>query len=644
MKDLILGTAGHIDHGKTSLIKALTGTDTDRLPEEKKRGITIELGFAELDIGEFRLGIVDVPGHEKFVRQMLAGATGMDLALLVVAADDSVKQQTREHFEVLRVLDLPAGVIALTKCDVADPDWISLVEEEVRELVKGSFLENAPIVRTSSATRQGIDELREILGTMAETVVQQRSDRIEGPFRMAIDRAFTIEGHGTVVTGSVSYGRCSVGDHLVIEPGNLEVRVRGLQNHDRVTETVSRGQRAAINLAGIHRDDVTRGHELISPGHLIANKLITVQIQMLDGVHRPLKNRSKVRIHVGTTEVLATVSLLEGDKAEAGDSVFAQLFLTEPVVVSWNQPFVLRSESPIETIAGGRVLVPAATKMKRPTEQQLERLRELQSNDPLARASAAVYFSGPNHEGHAELSRTAGISDTKSIYQQLSDRGEVIRVAGSAQREICLHAAICDENQKRIASALNRMHDENPLRTMFDRSSLANQFSYLGNVSTIDALLRRMEKAKTIRLTEKGIGLADRGPKLSKNEKVLLAELIEQYAAAKFQPPTVKECHKAATKNQSSVPQLISLAATDGDLVQINNEYYLHADTEARLKEMLSERMADGQGMTLSEIREMLDTTRKYAVPICEYLDRTGFTIRDGDLRRLNPAQQKATV
>ena len=635
MKDLILGTAGHIDHGKTSLIRALTGTNTDRLPEEQKRGITIELGFAELEIDDYRLGIVDVPGHEKFVRQMLAGATGMDLALLVVAADDSVKPQTREHFDVLRILDLPAGVIALTKCDVADPDWIGLVEEEIRELVKGSFLQDAPIVQTSSAENIGIDELRGVLASAAEQVVQQRSDRLDGPFRMAIDRAFTIEGHGTVVTGSVSYGKCSVGDHLLIEPGNLEVRVRGLQNHDSAAESVQRGQRAAINLAGIHRDDVTRGHELISPGHLIASRLITVQIQMLDDVQRPLKNRAKVRLHVGTTEVLATVALFDCDKAEAGQHVFAQLFLSEPIVASWNQAFVLRSESPIETIAGGRIVVPVADKIKKPTSDQLTMMRQLQSSDELDRASAAIYFVGGDHEGHKELSRTAGISDTESVYQALCDRGDVVRVAKSAQREIRMHRLVCDEIQVRIAGALNRLHDENSLRTMFDRSTVANQFAYLGSSAVIDALLRRMEKEKTIRLTEKGIGLADRGPKLSKNEKVVLAELIQKFADAKFQPPTVKECQQTATKNQSSVPQLITLAASDGDLVEISSDYYLHADVEQELKSRLTEAMADG-GLTLSEIREMLGTTRKYAVPICEYLDRTGFTVRDGDLRRIN--------
>jgi selenocysteine-specific elongation factor len=308
--DLILGTAGHIDHGKTTLIKALTGTDTDRLPEEKKRGITIELGFTELDLGTFRLGIVDVPGHERFVRNMLAGATGIDLALLVVAADESVKQQTREHFEILKLLDVPTGVIALTKSDLPDADWLELVEDDVQQLVAESFLADAPIVRVSALTGQGMPELHQALTTAAEQAAAERATRpTGGPFRMAIDRVFSIAGHGTVVTGSVSSGTASVGDELIVEPGAVAVRVRGLQNHDRPVEQVHVGQRAALNLGGIHHDEVQRGQEVATPGHLIPAKLLSVRLQLLPSSPRPLKNRARVRLHLGTAELMASVVL-----------------------------------------------------------------------------------------------------------------------------------------------------------------------------------------------------------------------------------------------------------------------------------------------------------------------------------------------
>ncbi|MCA9170939.1 MAG: selenocysteine-specific translation elongation factor [Planctomycetales bacterium] len=390
--DLILGTAGHIDHGKTTLIRSLTGTDTDRLPEEKRRGITIELGFAELDLGDYRLGIVDVPGHERFVRQMLAGATGIDLALLVVAADDSVKPQTREHLDVLRLLDIQAGVIALTKVDMADSGWIDLVEDEVRELVRGTFLERAPIVRTSAVTGQGMDELRGALHAAAAAAHERSAQRLKAPFRMAIDRSFTVAGHGTVVTGSVATGSVQVGDSLLLEPGEIEVRVRGLHNHDRPVERVQRGQRAAINLAGVRHEQIVRGHELAARGHLQPSRLLTVYLDVLPETPRPLKRRERIRFHAGTAEVLATLVPLGCDQLEPGKSGFAQLHLQSPVVTTWNQPFVLRTESPVATVAGGHVMVPAARKLRRPNAETLQDLAALRADEPTTRAAAAVYF------------------------------------------------------------------------------------------------------------------------------------------------------------------------------------------------------------------------------------------------------------
>ncbi len=642
--DLILGTAGHIDHGKTSLIKALTGTDTDRLPEEKRRGITIELGFAELQVGPYRLGIVDVPGHEKFVRQMLAGATGMDVAMLVIAADDSVKPQTREHFEVLRILDLPAGVIVLTKCDVADPDWIDLVEQEVRELVSDSFLAEAPIIRTSAISGDGIDQLKDALLKAAEQSEQNRRLQDGGPFRMAIDRVFTMAGHGTVVTGSVSSGKCSIGDQLMIEPDSIEVRVRGLQNHDRVVEQVERGQRAAINLAGIHHEQVRRGQELASRQHLVPSRLLTARIDLLAEARRPLKNRARVRLHVGTAEVLATVSLLEADLLVPGQSALAQLFLSEPVVTTWNQPLVLRSESPVETIAGGRLLVPGATKIRRTTPTELENLADLQSADAATRAAAAIYFAGSAFNSPADLARTAGIADGEAVFRELLDAKILVPINRTGQKKLYFHSRLLDEAAERIRNALARLHDQHPLKSVFDRTTLANQFSYLGAVSIFDAILNRMDRQRQVRLTANGVGLAERGPQLSKGEQELLRQIIAQFLEAGFQPPSVKQCAETAAKNQKSVPQLISLAATDGDLVDIDGQIFLHRQVEQELRSILTEEMSDGRGMTLSEIRERLQTTRKYAVPICEYLDRIGFTERDGDLRRLSRATREATV
>ncbi len=323
--DLILGTAGHIDHGKTALVKALTGIDTDRLPEEKRRGITIDLGFAELPLGEFRLGIIDVPGHERFIHNMLAGATGIDLALLVVAADESIKPQTREHLEILRLLRLPAGVIALTKCDLVTDDWIALVEEDLCRLTAGTFLADAAIIHTSAVTGMGLESLKDALVQAARKATASSHRPHHGPFRMAIDRCFTVAGHGTVVTGSVLSGHAGVGKELIIEPGGLPVRMRGLENHGRPVEEVHRGQRAAVNLAGVHHDQIVRGQELAALGHLLPSTLFSVHLNLLSSAPRPLKQRSRVRLHVGAAELSASVVLLDRDVLEPGDLGFCPI-------------------------------------------------------------------------------------------------------------------------------------------------------------------------------------------------------------------------------------------------------------------------------------------------------------------------------
>jgi selenocysteine-specific elongation factor len=641
LTDLILGTAGHIDHGKTSLVKALTGVDTDRLPEEKRRGITIELGFAELVLedgrGEgFRLGIVDVPGHERFVRNMLAGATGMDLALLVVAADDSVKQQTREHLDILRLLNLEAGVIALTKCDLPDKSWIDLVEEEVRELVRGSFLADAPIVRCSAVAGAGLDDLRRELAAAAGKVAASAQRRAaDGPFRLAIDRAFTIAGHGTVVTGSAASGRVRAGDELVIEPGGLVVRARGVQQHDRIVDEVHRGQRAAINLAGIHHETVERGHELATPGYLIPSRRICVRLSVLPGVPRPLKNRSRARLHVGTAEIMASVVLLEHDELKAGESGLAQLLLGASVVATWNQPFVLRSESPIMTIGGGRVLDPHAERVRRDDVSRIEALRRLEDADPVVRALAALYLFGLRPWKPDDLVRMAGVDEPESVINTLRQRGELEEVRISPTRTMWLARQTVAELAARIESTMAKLHEQFPLNTMIDRSRLVNRFAYLDNPPLIDVVIQRLVRDKKLRESDRGVALAGHGPQLSAGEQKLVDEIIDRFRAAGFQPPTVNELQKSVLKNQAVVPKLVELAAAEGHLIAVSSEFYLHREIEGKLRETLTAELASGKGLTMSEIRERLATTRKYAVPICEYLDRIGFTRREGDLRYL---------
>src|SRR5947208_8356858 len=390
-RDLILGTAGHIDHGKTSLVKALTGVDCDRLPEEKERGITIDIGFASLDLGDFRLGIVDVPGHERFVKNMLAGVTGIDLVVLVVAADDSVMPQTREYLESLQLLGLRHGVIALTKSDLVDETTREVVELEIRELVHGSFLESAPIIRTSAQTGEGLGELKAAIAEVCRKIEDRPGHEW---FRLAIDRSFIVQGHGTVVTGSVTSGSLRVGDEVEWLPRGEKVRVRSLQNHDRPVDEVHRGQRAAINLAGVHHEDVIRGQEVATPGYLVPSRVLTLRLHCLADVKRPIKHRASVRFHLGTAEIMGTVALLDCDTVDPGQWGLAQVFLEEPATGTWGQPFVVRGPSATQTLGGGQVLQPVARKIRRRHLEMLERVGRLWTGDAEQRVLTVAWFGG----------------------------------------------------------------------------------------------------------------------------------------------------------------------------------------------------------------------------------------------------------
>ena len=640
--DLILGTAGHIDHGKTSLIEALTGTATDRLPEEKKRGITIELGYAFLDLDPWKIGVVDVPGHEKFVRQMLSGATGMDVAMLVVAGDDSVKQQTIEHLDILRMLNLPTGVIALTKCDLAEDDWLELVEEEIRSRVAGSFLESAAIVRCSSKTGQGIDELKAAIIACCEKASVSVEAAENAPFRMAVDRSFTIEGHGTVVTGSVASGSVAVGDQLQLQPGNIDVRVRGIQNHDHGSQTVHRGQRAAINLAGIHHQKIDRGHELTATGFLRPSAMVLVEIQLLGDLKRGLKDRSKVRFHIGTAEIMANVRLMNGSTIEPGGSGFAQLYLTEDAVAVYNQPFILRSESPVMTIGGGRVLHPNPVLLKKPDDIDLKHVAAMTSDDPVARASSSIYLAasvegtGKSQWNESDLPRIAGVESNGAIVAGLIDHGQLLQMKLTQSRNLEIHRDRLNQVANRIIAKLETLHDQFPLRFTHPRNVLENSFQYLDQPEVLGAAIELLKREKKITANVNSIGLSGRGPKLSKNQKVLLASLIEQVKSSGLQGPTVKKLEQDATKNKDSVAELLSMACENGDMVRLEPDgFYIHAETMTLVKKQLTDAIGATDGLTISDIRQVLGVSRKYSVPLCEFLDKIEFTRRVGDKRLL---------
>jgi len=631
---LLLATAGHIDHGKTALVKALTGVDTDRLPDEKRRQITIDLGFASLELDDYLVGIVDVPGHERFVKNMLAGATAVDLAMLVVAVDDSIKPQTREHLGILEYLRLQAGVVVLTKCDVADADWIELVESEVRDSLAGTFLESAPLVRVSAKTGEGIDALRAAIAQAAAIAVEHRAATDNAPFRMAIDRVFTVRGHGTVVTGGIASGQVCIGDELELLPQRTTVRVRGLQNHDAPANQLGRGQRGAINVTGVHYQEVTRGQTVASPGTLKTNRLVSVALRLSDQAPRPLKHRAQVRFHVGTSEMLARVLLLGRSSLAPGEETFAQLLFTDELAIAWGQPFVIRVVSPMATLGGGRVLDGAALRIKRFTDIHAQQLTHWTDDDPHRRAEAAAFFAGVRRWDPANLYNLAGVVDGKAIVDDLVTEGVVRRLPVERSEAILLHRDVLVDVIARLEQVLQIEHGKTPLRTYVERSRLDSHFGNLDS-SLLDALLRSLVESGEVVTHARGLRLARWQAALSDTQTDLLRQIVELFCTAEIQPPSVAEVSQQLGERLEAVAPLIDVAEEQRLLVRMAAEIYLHPDTEKQAKQCLSNKMIDGAALTVGEIREALGTSRKFAVPLCEYFDKIGFTRRDGNLRYL---------
>jgi selenocysteine-specific elongation factor len=632
-RDLILGTAGHIDHGKTSLVKALTGIDCDRLPEEKARGITIDIGFAHLDLPPFHIGVVDVPGHERFIKNMLAGASGVDLALLVVAADDSVMPQTREHLEILRLLGLRHGVVALTKTDLVDADTREVVELEIRELVQGTFLEHAPIIGTSAHAGAGIPELKAAIADACRRV-EDRGGREW--FRLAIDRAFVVQGHGTVVTGSVTSGSLRVGDEAEWQPRGERVRVRSLQNHDQPVEEVRRGQRAAVNLAGVRHEDVIRGQEIAAPRLLLPSRVLTVRLHCLADAKRPIKHRLPVRFHVGTAEIMGVVALLDCDAVAPGQWALAQLFLDEAATATWGQPFVVRESSAAQTLGGGQVLQPVARKVRRRHLEMLERIERLWTGDPAERARTVAWFGGFAGFTPADLVRGAGVGpdEAADLIGRLRDAGDLVEIATGGARRVLLHRDMATELEERVLAVLAGLHEQFPLMTLHDRRKVESQLDYVGDEALVHAAVDRLLARKEVVGDVRRIARADFKPKLSANLRKLKDKLVAAYQEARFQPPEPSSFAGAAGGNAASLKDLFEVCVAEGFLVHVAGDIYLHADADADMRRMVTERLSQqGGGLTVAEIRDLLGTTRKYAVPLCEYLDRAGVTRREGDLR-----------
>jgi len=639
VRKLILGTAGHIDHGKTSLVRTLTGIDTDRLPEEKSRGITIDIGFAHLNLGDVQLGIIDVPGHERFVKNMLAGAVGIDVAMLVIAADDSIMPQTREHLAILQMLDIRHGIIALTKADLVDADWLELIEDDIRTAVQGTFLREAPIVRTATPPGKpavGYDGLKEALRAVCARVVPEGKS---GPFRLPVDRAFTAQGAGTIITGTVWSGEVKPGDEVQWLPAQQPVRVRGIQSHGKEQPGATRGQRAAVNLIGVHHSDIHRGHELATPGYLKPSRLITVELHVLPDSVFPVKNRSRHRLHLGTQEVMVSVSLFEGTVAEAGSTVVAQLFCAEPAVATSGQPFVLRLESPVITIGGGHVLQPAPPRMGRRARRapdRLTRLALLRCEDAVKRASAAAYFFGVGDWTALDLCRDANLrlDEAHAMIAALRESGELIELPLGPQRHQWVQRDALAEIENGAFAAMKALHEENPASASLPRNTVALRMKRSRDLPLVNAVLDRLIRTGRIGGDEHAVMLTKYAPKLSPAQMKLREQVITAYQAAGEAPPEANDLAKELGATAADMKKIADLCVAQKLLVHLGAGWYLPSVVEAAMRQRAAAALeANPDGITMAQMRDALNTSRKYAIPFGEHLDRIGVTKRRGDLR-----------
>jgi selenocysteine-specific elongation factor len=635
MSSLIVGTAGHIDHGKSALVRALTGVDPDRLPEEKRRGITIDLGFADLELDDLRIGFVDVPGHERFIKNMLAGAHGIDLLALVIAADEGVMPQTREHFDICRLLGVRNGLVVITKKDLVDEEMLALVEDEARELIAGSFLESAPVVSVSSRTGAGLDDLRARLTEMGKRVPARSQDF---GMRLPIDRSFSMKGFGAVVTGTLIAGKITEGEELELLPSHTNVRVRGLQVHGKSVHEAHAGQRTAVNLAGVDTSQIERGMVLAPTGRLRPTQVVDVWVDVLPDASRAVRSRSRVRFHIGAAEVLGRVRVLDGpSQIEAGSGGLAQLRFEAPVVAVHGDRFILRSYSPAETIAGGVILDPFAVKHRaRDLERARELLRLLMSDERAVKFAAFVRAAGDRGLRIVDLAAATGWTNEilNSVATAVRTGGSVLDIGG-----VYLARESVDRLSGALVEELERHHKREPLARGMLRETLREKVFthsapelFAGVIARLEAEGKVVSEKDIVRLSRHSVGLSEQDLQLSKR--------IEQiYLAAGVEAPSVDDVMTRANVSSSQRAQarkLLQLLLDDRKLVRIQGEMFMHAQVVQDLKTKLQTYASQHEPERLIDVaafKDLAGVSRKYAIPLLEYFDREQVTRRAGDKR-----------
>ncbi|GAB6273516.1 MAG: selenocysteine-specific translation elongation factor [Peptococcaceae bacterium] len=626
MAYVVIGTAGHVDHGKTMLVKALTGIDTDRLKEEKERGISIELGFASLLLPDGkRAGIVDVPGHEKFVKHMLAGTGGIDLVLLVIAADEGVMPQTREHMDIIQLLQVKHGVIALNKIDLVDEEWLALVREEVREFLASTGLKDAPLVEVSAVTGKGLAELRSALNQAAVFCRQEKKSVDYGKVRLPIDRVFSVAGFGTVVTGTLWSGLISPGDNLTIMPPEIPVRVRGLQVHGESVAAAKAGQRVAVNLSGVEKSDIVRGHVLASPKVFFPSNRFDARLFLLPHANKALKHRARVRLYLGTAEVLGRVRLLDREELHPGETAYIQMELEEIMVALKNDRFIIRSYSPILTIGGGTVIDPGSPRHKRRRPEILQML-ELKDHGTPEEIVMSYLIK------QAALLTLKELSTPKEIIFALTAAGKIKVITGDNQ-EYFVVTIIYHSWVEKIKAHLQFFHRQYPLREGCPREDLRARFFSSFSPRLFQFLLRTMAQENIIKLSGQAVALAGFIPQLAGEQQKIVRQIENIYQERACQPPSWPELVKQMGMNENQAQELREFLFRQGTLIKITDELYFHGVVFNQIKKLIKNYLQEKKEISISEARDLLNTSRKYVLPLFEYLDREHLTLRVGDKR-----------
>ncbi|RLA88280.1 MAG: selenocysteine-specific translation elongation factor [Deltaproteobacteria bacterium] len=633
MKRIVLGTAGHIDHGKTALVTALTGIDTDRLKEEKLRGITIELGFASLKLPSGNtISIVDVPGHEKFVKNMVAGASGIDIVALIVAADEGVMPQTREHLDICRLLNVKKGIVVITKIDLVDDEMVELVKEDIKDFIKGTFLESAPIIPVSSVTGKG---LKELVNALDKIVVEVKEKQPEGLFRLPIDRIFTMKGFGTVVTGTLISGQVEIGDEVEILPEGVEGRVRGIQVHNQPQEKSVAGLRTALNLQGVEKTKIYRGDVVCHPDEIIPTNMMDVWLQYLKSAERSLKDGVTLRFHVGTALALAKITLFGENSLEPGEACFARLKLDKSVVALPGDRFVIRSSGIIQTVGGGIILDTFPYPRKRKDPDFLHELSILKDGTNEEKCELITKRSGFHGVELSVISRYLNLTKKTSlpIILSLQSQGKVIIYDKEAVKIV--HKDSFNKLKQRVIDILNEFHNKNPLKTGMIKEELkAKLYKNIENKLFV-YLISSLEKEKKILVMEDKVSLPGKGSILDKEDKVLLRKVEDMFLKAGLTPPGIKEVAKVLSTDEKKISSIIEYLFSDKRLVKTKGELYFHVKVIEELKNRMIDFIQKNNGINTQQFKEITGVSRKYAIPLLEYFDNQKVTLRVGEKRIL---------